>query len=491
MINKNIKNISKKFSLLLLVLVAVQNYLSAQIVLPKIISNNMVLQRNKPVVIWGLAAAGEHITVKFSNQVKVAVADTSKHWQVVLDPMEASANPREMIISGSNAVKLENILVGEVWLCSGQSNMEYSMRKHCKIAEMKGEKASKNELALAKNPNIRIFLVNRKFMSPDPRHKGWEIAQDSALKLFSAVGYFYGKELYKNLNVPIGMISSAVSGSAIEPWLPSDAAMKLKENDFIKKNSEHGKFYSSMISPLAPFTISGFLWYQGETNCFLNEDVQYAYKMRLLINIWRKAWANDSLPFYFVQIAPFSYSQSKGKEVLTKETLPKFREAQTFALNIPHTGMVVITDLNDSISELHPFHKPEVARRLSLWALAKVYGKNTVYSGPVYKQMKIKGSKIELEFDYCGSGLVSRDGKPLDWFEISGADGIFVPAQAEIKGNKVIVSAVSVRSPRAVRFGWDETARPNLFNKEGLPAASFRTDNPLLKEYLKIYHNLN
>jgi len=199
-----------------------------------------------------------------------------------------------------------------------------------------------------------------------------------------------------------------------------------------------------------------------------------------LMDNWRKAWMDQSLPFYYVQIAPFYYSHSKEKIPITEETLPRFREAQALALKIPGTGMIVTTDLVDSLDNIHPAYKWEIGRRLSLWALAKDYGKDIVYSGPMYKQMKVVGNTIEIEFDYCGSGLTSRDGKPLDWFTIAGADGKFVPADAVINGNKVIVSSPLVPTPIDVRFAWNEAAQSNLFNKEGLPAMPFRTNNPLV-----------
>jgi sialate O-acetylesterase len=459
----------------------------AQITLPKVIGHNMVLQRNKPVIIWGYASAGEHVTVRFDKQIKETITDTSKHWQVQLDPLPASEQPSQMTISGSNTIVLENILVGEVWLCSGQSNMEYSMRKDSKIAEAsKDYKTSADDLLIANNPNIRIFLVNRKFMKPDPDHKGWNTAKDSALRPFSAVGYFFAKELYKELHIPIGMISSAVSGSRIEPWIPIEAfktSPYFNTSDTSKISGDPGKFFSTMIQPLAPFVMHGFLWYQGETNCFLSDTIQYAYKMQLLMNSWHNAWLDKALSFYYVQIAPFYYSSSKQKIPTTVETLPKFWEAQALALKLPHTGMAVITDLVDSLNGIHPPYKSEVGRRLSLWALANDYGKQVVYSGPMYKKMKVVKTQIEIEFDHCGSGLISHNGKPLDWFTIAGADGKFVPANAVINANKVLVSSPGVRSPVEVRFAWNEAAQPNLFNKEGLPAVPFRTQNPLLTLY--------
>jgi sialate O-acetylesterase len=238
-----------------------------------------------------------------------------------------------------------------------------------------------------------------------------------------------------------------------------------------------GKFFLAMISPLAPFAISGFLWYQGETNCFQNESSEYAYKLEALIKGWRKVWNGPNLPFYYVQIAPFYYSKSAGQYPLTKETLPRFWEAQTSVLRVPYTGMIGTTDLVTSPEDLHPGFKWEIGRRLAKLALAKHYHLKLVPSGPVFRKKNIVGNKIELDFDYTGSGLISKDDRPLSQFMIAGADGNFVEAQAAIEGNKVVVWSNQVLQPVDVRFGWDEGGRANLFNKEGLPALPFRTDH--------------
>jgi DUF1680 family protein len=444
--------------------------------LPKVFGDNMVLQQGISVPVWGKALPGTVVSVQFGtaekSQKKTTTADRLGHWQVTLDPLSASTQPASMAIFGTTSgtggnhdssstavILLRNILVGEVWLCSGQSNMEYSMRKNSKFEDAPRYPAPKGELDKANNPYIRIFLVQKDFYKPGTPHT-WDTASGKALRDFSAAGYFFGKELYRQLHVPIGIISASVSGSNIGPWLP-----------------DTGKFYQDMIEPLAPFGLKGFLWYQGETNTFLNETIQYTQKMTLLIHSWRQLWAN--LPFYFVQLPPFYYSQSKGGLPHTEETLPAFREAQTLALAIPHTGMVVTTDLVDSPNDLHPAYKWEVGRRLALWALANDYGKKEiVYSGPLYQGARVRKNKMILTFTHTGGGLISGDGKPLTWFSIAGSDHHFIPALAVIDGDRVIVSAPGVKSPLAVRFAWNEAAQPNLFNKEGLPASPFRTDNP-------------
>ena len=485
-------NFKQNSLLILCILLVVSASLSAEVILPKVIGHNMVLQRLKTVPIWGTASPGEKITVSFGAQRKETIASDSGKWVVKLNPMEASELPREMIISGTNTIKLKNILVGEVWLCSGQSNMEYAMRKNSKIqGTVKGKKPLEDDLLTASNPNIRIFLVRRKYMSPDSTHNGWDQASGTALKDFSAVGYFYAKEMYQKLHIPIGMISSAVPGSRIEPWIEAkrlEISPKMKDGKVLEPltsdGGDPGKFYNTMIEPLIPFSIRGFLWYQGESNCFLNENIRYAYKFKTLIESWRSDWGNLNMPFYFVQIAPYNYSSSKDVRPHSPENLPEMWEAQSLALTLPNTGMITITDLVDSIVDLHPAYKWEVGRRLSLVALNKTYGfTEIISSGPTFKGMKITKNKIEVTFTNTGSGLISRNGKPLDWFTIAGADGKFVPAKAEIIGDKVIVSSPEVKSPVAIRFAWNEAAQSNFINKEGLPAVPFRSNNPWVKTF--------
>jgi Domain of unknown function (DUF303). len=467
------------------------NQSHAQLLLPKILGNNMVLQRNKPVPLWGKANAGDDIAIQFNHQSKTTKADGQGNWKLTLDAMEASSDPEKLTITnGKQTITLNNILVGEVWICSGQSNMEYPMRRNDKVTVPAGvTNWPVNEVQTAHNSNIRIFLVDRKKMKPDSTHAGWSIAEDSALKSFSAVGYFFAKELYSRLKVPVGVISSAIPGSRIEPWMPKEAFTALpffnSQPDSIHKiDGEPGKFYATMIEPLEPFAIKGFLWYQGESNCFLNERIQYTYKMQALINWWRKAWGSN-LPFYYVQIAPYAYSKTKDStKQYTTESLPEFWEAQTTALKIPSTGMIATTDLNFDLDNLHPHFKWEVGRRLALCALGKAYGhRDLVPMGPIYTGMKIQGDKIILDFNYTGNGLISKDGKPLGNFEIAGADGKFIPAKAEIKNDEIIVSAETVAQPVAARFGWNEGAHPNLYNSDGLPALPFRTNNPLKENF--------
>ena len=486
---------SKKLSFFFLSLLLTSfSTTQANVILPKILGHNMVLQRNKHVLVWGTAVKGEKVTVTFGGQTKTTVANDSGRWEVKLNPMQASELPRQMTIAGTNTIVLKNILVGEVWLCSGQSNMEYAMRKNSKLQNtVRGAHFAEDDLLTASNSNIRIFLVRRKYMSPDSTHAGWSpaIASEALLKDFSAAGYFFAKNLYTKLHIPVGMISSAVPGSRIEPWIQAEkmkVSPKLKDGKVLEPltadGGDAGKFYTTMIQPLIPFALKGFLWYQGESGCFLNENIRYAYKQKTLIESWRNDWRDKDLPFYYVQIAPYSYSSAKDVRPHTTDNLPEFWESQALLLKLPQTGMITITDLVDSIVDLHPGYKWEVGRRLSLVALNKTYGfKDLVCSGPTFKGLKVVQNKVEITFDNAGGGMVSRDGKPLTWFSIAGADGKFFTATAEINGNKVIVSSPEVTSPVNVRFAWSEAAQSNFINREGLPAVPFRSDNPWLKVF--------
>jgi sialate O-acetylesterase len=470
--------LGKKYTLLGLTLAACLSTLSsrATVVLPKILGNGMVLQRNQRVPIWGTAAVGEKVTVKFGRQTKTVMPDTAGKWKIWLDAMPASTKGESLIISGSNKITLTDVLVGEVWLCSGQSNMQYEMRKNSKVARPDASTVASpiNEVERAHNPNIRIFLVDRKRqVKPDSTHSGWSIAQDSALRNFSAVGYFFAKKLQSELKVPVGVISSAVSGSRIEPWIDTTAYDNEPYFKIVKVSADHGKFYYPMIATVAPFALEGFLWYQGESN--VGETTSYTYKMKALMSSWRKVWNNSKLPFYYVQLVPYLNSQDKK---FTTETLPEMWEAQAQVLQVPNTGMITTTDLNDNLKNIHPPFKWEIGRRLALVALAKSYGFKNTYSGPVYAGMTVNRDQVILNFNHVGKGLISNNGKPLTHFTIAGADKKFVPATVMIKDNQLMVSAPSVKSPVAVRFAWHEAAQPNFFNKEGLPAMPFRTDNP-------------
>ncbi|HRZ98403.1 MAG TPA: sialate O-acetylesterase [Paludibacter sp.] len=460
--------------------------LSAQVFLPKVITNNMVLQQGKPVSIWGTATAGEKITVSFAGQTKIAMTDAEGNWQVKLSSMKASSEPRKMIISGTNIIELENILVGEVWLCSGQSNMEYPLDRKLKryAASKRGEDLADKELQSEKNPLIRFMYVERK-LGPVLPTDGWKESNDTTVRYVTAAGYFFAKELAEKLKVPVGIISSSWGGTRVEQWTPPSAYEQsplFKDSVAGKKNFKidgmiPGKMFEGMIKPIIPYTMKGLLWYQGESNLMAHDTTTFVAKTRLMLDTWKTMWNDQDLSFYYVQIAPYNYSKRKDKLSHGTDLLPNYWEAQAQCLEFPASGMVVTTDLVDNLADIHPGYKWEVGRRLSLWALAKDYNKKGVYSGPLYKNSKVRKNSIELTFTQTGSGLTSADGERLNWFTIAGADQKFYPAETIIKGKKLMVSSKDVANPVAVRFAWDETAMPNFCNREKLPASPFRTDN--------------
>ncbi len=495
-----------------------QALVHAEITLPSVIGNNMVLQRDIQVPIWGWASTGEEITITLSTENEgaepvsstTAVADAEGNWRTKL-PAMAAGGPYTLKIVGGNTLELTNILFGEVWVCSGQSNMEWSVR---------ASKDSETEIAAANYPTIRLFDVPRKpsgLLQHDVE-ADWSETTPETIENFSAVAYYFGRKLYKNLDVPIGLINTSWGGTRIEPWTPPAGFTSVPALESISKEIQEAHenyrqqlpekmkaietwiaetrealetdtrltqipenrhslrhqarptgLYNGMVYPIVPYAIRGALWYQGESN--LQDGMLYHEKMKALINGWREVWGQGDFPFYFVQLAPFNYGGWIGDPFF----LPQIWEAQTATLSVPNTGMAVTTDIGN-LKDIHPRNKQEVGRRLALWALAKTYGRDDVtYSGPHYKSMEVEGNTIRLNFDFVGSGLMARDEMPLTWFEIAGEDKHFVEAKAAIDGNTILVSSDTVANPVAVRFGWHQNAEPNLANKEGLPASPFRT----------------
>jgi sialate O-acetylesterase len=450
--------------------------LQAAVKLPAVIGSNMVLQRDQPVPLWGWDEKGTEVTVTIGESKASAKADADGKWMVRLPALKAGG-PHTVTITGTDTVKLENVLVGEVWFCSGQSNMEWTV------------KASLNpqqEIAAGNHPKIRhIKIPHTPAETPqtDVKSDGWKVCSPETVADFTAVGYFFGRSLQEKLDVPIGLIGCNWGGTRIEPWTPPQgfkAVPALKDiadnlDKFPQKNAQGAinhqsalALYNGMVHPLVPYGIKGAIWYQGESNN--GEGMLYHEKMKALISGWRSVWGKEDLPFGFVQLASYKYGNSPPTN------LAGIWEAQTATLAVPHTGMAVTVDISD-VKDIHPKNKQEVGKRLSLWALAKVYGKSDlVYSGPIYKSMKVDGNKIRLAFDHVGGGLAARDGQPLTWFKVAGEDKNFVEAEAKVEGNEVVVSSQSVEKPVAVRFAWDQIAEPNLSNKEGLPASPFRTD---------------
>jgi sialate O-acetylesterase len=468
-----------------------------EIFVPNVIGQDMVLQRQMPVPVWGKATAGETVTVSFAGQTKTAVADVEGKWQVRLDPMEASDSPRDLVISGSSHYTFHNVLVGEVWLCSGQSNMEYPMKRVRGMPPPRGGvDLIPTELANANDPDLRLFWVKKVIHVPDVSTTGWKQCTTASLSPFSAPGYFFGKELRQTLKVPVGLIDSTWGGQRIERFTDPQAYSEidyfhLPSADFKTRldTALVGDIYHDMIRPMIPYAMRGAIWYQGETNVSAGDDgPRYFHKMQALIDGWRKAWGEGDFPFYYVELAPFRYIGQIQHRIATQPTyhtsvmhpsLPNVWEGQTMALSIPNTGMAATIDITENRDNIHPPDKWDVGHRLALLALAKTYGRTDLaYSGPLYKSMDIQGGKAVIHFDYVGGGLVSSDGQTLKSFTIAGADGQFVPADAEIEGDTVVVSSPQVTAPTAVRFAWTEDAEANLANKDHLPAFPFQTDGP-------------
>lgn len=452
----------------------------ADVKLPKIIASQMVLQQKMPLPIWGTADAGENVIVSLGDNTASTTAAADGKWAVKLKPMPAGG-PHELVIKGKNEIKLTNVLIGEVWVASGQSNMEWPVA---------ASKDPQIEIPAAKHPNIRLFHV-RKTPAVTPQDdvildREWSECSPETIPNFSAVAYFFGREIQKELNVPVGLINTSWGGTAIEPWTPpvgfesvdslKQIAVEMKAQQAKPEGVQAnpggpGHLYNGMVHGIVPFAIRGALWYQGESN--RGQGVGYEQRMHALINGWRSVWGEGDFPFLFVQIAPFKYVKPPMTD--PQNLLPQLWEAQTKTLALKNTGMAVTTDITN-LDDIHPNNKQDVGKRLALWALAKTYGKESlVYSGPLYKSMKVEGNKVRIEFDHVGGGLKSRDGKPLSWFTIAGKEGDFVDADAVIDGKSVVVSSDKIAEPAAVRLGWNELAEPNLMNAEGLPAGPFRT----------------
>ena len=462
----------------LLLLACFVSTVPAEIKLLAVIADNMVLQRGQPVPIWGWAEPGENVRVSLAGKTAAAQADDKGRWQVTLQKLEAGG-PHALVVEGSAGSRrtVKDVLIGEVWLGSGQSNMVFWMRRAMNAQQ---------EIQAAKYPRIRFFMVKddtsqrpRTFFAGD-----WVPCSPSSVGSRTAVGYFFGRELLRKLDVPIGLIQADWGGTPVEAWtsrkaLEAEPALKplLERWDRVADagSREHlrpANLYNAMIAPLTPYGIRGVIWYQGESN--VPRAHQYRTLFPAMIRDWRTAWGQGDFPFGFVQIAPNTYARRNPQA--HPDELPELWEAQLMTLkNVPNTGMVVTTDIGN-IHDTHPKNKQEVGRRLALWALAKVYGHELVYSGPIYKSMSVEGDHIRIHFTQTGTGLSTRNGKPPSHFTIAGADKEFHPADAKIEGRSLVVHGPSVSKPVAVRFAWREDAEPNLINKEGLPASPFRTD---------------
>ncbi|MCG2583943.1 sialate O-acetylesterase [Massilia sp. TS11] len=445
---------------------------AAKVSLPAILSDHMVLQRGASVPVWGRADPGERISVRLGAQHAEVVADGAGRWRVTLDLRSAASAPGELLVeAASERLRIADVLVGEVWLASGQSNMEKPIGEH------KGQKTVLNapaEIAAADHPELRLFKVERnKASTPQEDVKGqWVRSSPSSIEAvkFSAAAYFFGRRLQDALHTPVGLIDSTWGGTRIELWTPPGLA----------QDSEAARLFNGMVSGLAPFAMKGVIWYQGESNIIDRDDgARYTAKMEALVQGWRQHWQQD-FAFYYVQVAPHLYHVVRHDKITDPEAAPRLQEAQAAALRIPHTGMIVTTDLVDDLTDIHPRDKKSVGDRLATLALHGSYGRRGLHAyGPVFSGLRIEGSKAIVSFDHA-EGLAARDRKSIKWFDLAGADGKYYPAEAEIDGEQIVLTSRQVAQPLKVRFGWDEAAQPNLVNGAGLPAMPFRSDGPAI-----------
>ena len=487
-------NIITKLTIILFVLV-LSAVCYADVKLPAVIGDGMVLQQKALVNVWGWADPGEKVDVKASWQWvfgKSVRAGKDGKWKISIKTPKAGG-PHRITIKGKNTIKLDNVLTGEVWIGSGQSNMEMPLLPVSKAYT--GIMDFEDEIENARYPEIRLFQVGN-FSSKEPvddvqpgneiygvppAECKWQECSPESIPTFSSTAYFFARKLHEELGVPVGIIDSSWGGTNAESWTPAEGLGKLGYKKELKQAKESAqqadkkiptRLYNGMIHPLRNFTIKGVIWYQGEGN--VGRAYQYRALFPAMIKNWRSDWKQEDFPFYYVQIAPFNYNRDDNKPPRYSEEL---REAQRVTLETKNTGMAVTMDIGD-VKDIHPRNKRDVGKRLALWALAKNYGKKKlVYSGPLYRSKMRQGDKIRLYFDHIGSGLTTRDGKELTHFTIASHDKKFVEAKAVIDGKNVVVSSEDVKNPVAVRYGWSNTAEPNLSNKEGLPASSFRTDN--------------
>lgn len=463
----------------------------AEVKLPSLFNEGMVLQRDQKIPLWGWADPAEQVKITFDHKTYTTVAGKDSTWSVSMEAMKAGG-PYSMTVSGhSNEISIKDILMGDVWVCSGQSNMEFTVS---------GSKALyQNEIANSTNANIRHFYV-KKIIGDMPLAQvtspGWRSANPQTILSFSAVAYFFAKAMYEKYQVPIGLIHASWGGTPIQAWMNKESLKefpeKMERAEFLEANYKKIKaeeleksppakprpfqayptaLFNGMIAPLTAYGVKGVLWYQGESD----SKIAFEYRKLLpaLINGWRSQWKQEKLPFIYVQLPNYG----------PVDTLPagsnwaELREAQAMALSLRKTGMAITLDIGEK-GNIHPLNKADVGKRLALVAQHVAYGEPNVYSGPLYEKMQIKGNKIIISFSNLGGGLQAKDGENLKNFAIAAADQKFVWAKAKIVGNKVVVWSDEVNLPVAVRYAWaDSPEGINLYNKEGLPASSFRTDD--------------
>lgn len=449
-------------------------YLQAKVRPNSIFSDHMVLQKGVPVSVWGTADNNEKVTVKFNGQTETATTVNGK-WLVKLKPMPYVTIPTQMTIAGKDTtVVINDILVGEVWICSGQSNMERQLGPRPPQLPIYNWEKERDD---ADYPLIREYYVPLKYSREkvaDANSK-WSVCSPQTVPDFSAVGYFFARDLFKSLNVPVGILFTAHGGTPAEDWTSLDA---LKANSkltpFVSKYDSiinlswhpNGEIisglYNGMLYPIIPYSVKGVAWYQGESNDSRAKD--YPVVLSTMIQNWRTDFQNKNMPFLIVQVAPYQYLS------------PEIREAQLkVAQSVKNVALIVTTDCGMA-TDIHPPHKQPVGERLAKAANVLAYGENSEYSGPIYKSNKVKGDKIILKFTHTGKGLIAKGSTELKGFQIAGSDKKFLPAVARIQGKTIIVTNDNIKNPIAVHYGWSSVPAVNLFNQEGFPASPFRTD---------------
>ena len=480
----------------------------AAVKLPAVFSDDMVLQRDRAVPVWGWADAGEKVTVTLNGRSESATADARGRWRVHL-PAQPAGGPCEMTVAGTNTLSFRNVLLGDVWVCSGQSNMEMGVGRCANPAA---------EIANSDHPKIRLFIVSRLLLGGEPREDcvgRWAVCGPKTVRDLSGVGYAFGRELHRTLGVPIGLIHACRGSTPITSWISREAlqtvpetAPLLRRYDAIdaqlpellaryqkdvaawneakaagtppnklgpypaepgpEKDMYHPSgVYNGQVHPLMPFAIKGVIWYHGEAD--IGVAPLYARLFPLLINDWRAHWGQGDFPFLFVQLANFGDPRPQPGE----SNFANLREAQALALSLPGTAMAVAIDAG--ARDFFPTNKQPVADRLALAARAVAYGEKIECSGPVFDRMQVEGAKAVISFQHVGGGLTIK-GDALAGFAVAGADGKFVRADAIIEGDTVAVSSALVPRPAAVRYAWADNPECNLYNRAGLPAAPFRTD---------------
>ena len=453
----------------------------ADVSLPSVFGDHMVLQRDRTVPVWGRAKPNEQVTVTLAGQRKTTRAGAKGTWKVMLDPLAASG-PHAMVVKGTNEVRFEDVLVGEVWVCSGQSNMAMSVSQSAD---------AQTEIAAADHPRLRLLAVPRRPMTePQEDFDGrWLPCSPTTVRGFSAVAYYFGRRLLRDLDVPIGLIHTSVGGTPAEAWtdlraLQKERALapllerwtkalergKGRKGDPALSGHRPANLWNGMVAPLVPYAIRGTIWYQGESNA--SRAVQYQTLFPALIRAWRAQWDQGDFPFHFVQLANFQARKEQPGESAWAE----LREAQRLTLQtVPNTGMAVIIDIGEA-NNIHPANKQDVGARLAAWALHHDYGKDVVPSGPLLRSAEPRGKELVLTFEHA-TELEARGDGVLRGFAVAGRDKAWVWAKARLEGETVVVEHPQRKKVHYVRYGWADNPDCNLINGAGLPASPFRTDD--------------